>query len=339
MNLRMKGEELDYTIFDEMAEWTEEDYQFMKEYAVEKTFAPGRTRRDITEMRTDDEVFGTFSVIKWPADAPMRKRLFPDEAMSHPAKAPIPMVMDLVEYLTEPGDMVMDVTSGTGTLMLAADQTYWKLHDSLDVVDGINHQTFYGDSRRRVVCIELEDHFYQMQLKGLEMLQDRDPMGAGMVTLLLGDCREFLPMFKNLVDAVIFSPPYAQMISGNDSEIARQKLASSRHASVGAAYVADPKNLGRLATFQYNMEMQKIYKLIYGALRPRGTMTVIIKDLIRGGERVEIGRWVVVAAHKCGFEMVNWFKRDAPGGGFQEIQRSRGNNTVDDEDILIFRKA
>lgn len=300
---------------------------------VDKAFAPGRVRNTKPQMKNKEEVFGEFELIKWPADAPLRKRLFPDEAMSHPAKAPIPMVMDLVEYLSEPGEMVMDVTSGTGTIMVAADQTYWQMHDSLGVVQNIDK-----DCRRKVVCIELEDHFHAMQRKGLEMLRGRDPQGAELVTLLHGDCREYLPSFENLVHAVIFSPPYAQMISANDSEIARQKLASSRHESVGAQYVASPNNLGRLPTFQYNMEMAKIYKLIYKALKPGGHLCVIIKDLIRGGERVELGRWVVVAMHKAGFEFADWFKRDAPGGGFQEIQRSRGNTTVDDEDLIIGRK-
>jgi DNA modification methylase len=301
-------------------------------YQRDKLFAPGRVRKMITQMKNHDEVYGTFEVIDWGrnSDANLRKRLFPDEAMSHPAKAPIPMVMDLVEYLTEPGDTVMDVTSGTGTIMLAADNTYWIVEHKQE--GGHNY-------RRKVVCIELEDHFHAMQRKGLEMLRERDLEGAELVTLLHGDCREYLPSFKGLVNAVIFSPPYAQMISANDSEIARQKLASSRHGSVGAQYVASEKNLGRLPTFRYNMEMAKIYKLIHGALKPGGTMTVIIKDLIRGGERVELCRWVVVAAHKTGFELEDWFKRDAPGGGFQEIQRSRGNTTVDDEDLLVFRKA
>ena len=58
--------------------------------------------------------------ILFPRDVEWRRKLFPDGVFEHPAKANMFLIQELVRYLTEPGDVVLDPFGGTGTLLIGA---------------------------------------------------------------------------------------------------------------------------------------------------------------------------------------------------------------------------
>jgi len=99
-----------------------------------------------------------------------------------------------------------------------------------------------------------------------------------------------------------------------------------------------PGNVGNLNEFMHNQTMEKVYRLLYESIRPGGSMTVILKDFISGGKRVLLSERCKKQCRIAGFELWEHYKRSSMGGMFVNINRSKGLPTIDDEDIIMFRK-
>lgn len=252
--------------------------------------------------------------IKFPTnDRADRVKVFGEEVMGHPAMLNMFVEQEIIDYVSEEGDILMDPMSGSGTLMLAA------LFD------------------RKVVCIELEEHFHQLQQKVKARLAGGNSLIEDSITLLHGDCRLFLPIPCH---HIITSPPYSHAMDvrrvreteeGRDGYFAEQDVRMMD-------YSKSPRNLSRLNTFLYNQEMEKIYRLCYKSVMPGGTMTIIIKDRVENGKRVFLGKWAEKVCLRAGFQLAEWIRWEAKGTMFTKVRRSRGELTVDNEDIIIFRR-
>ena len=233
----------------------------------------------------------------------------------HPAKANLYLLQSIVEYVSEMGETIMDIMAGTGSIMVAA---------------GMD---------RRVICMDIEEGFYRLMVKSLDLIATTLPYARDVITVIHGDCRSVLPMPTN---HIIFSPPYAQILTTRKAgtKDSTKQLAgdTGKGGSWTPDYSAHPKNVARLNKFLYNQEMEKIYKLCYQSIIPGGTLTIIIQDYIHQQQRVNLSNWVMRSCLKAGFEHAGWFKKLALGTGFKKLWRSRGMEVVSDEDILVFRR-
>jgi hypothetical protein len=155
------------------------------------------------------------------------------------------------------------------------------------------------------------------------------------VTLINGNCKLVLPI---PVNHIITSPPYADAFKpGKElSKFVKEKY-NAKEEWYGL-YDDVAGNVGALNTFLYNQEMEKIYKKYYESIIPGGTCTIITKDTTEKGQRVYLSRWIIKTCLAAGFELQNWFKHELLGGPFQDMRRAKGEATVDDEDIIIFRR-
>lgn len=237
----------------------------------------------------------------------LRQDIFPPAVSEHPAKFNIYMLKSIIESFTEPGDTVMDIMAGTGTIMIGA------------------------LSGRNIICIELEEWYQEIIQMGKENIE---LTATGWITLLKGDCRDFLPI---PVNHIIFSPPYAQILKGKGMDDDKWKTMSYSHKHQDD-YSANPRNVGNLNRFIYNQVMGKIYGLCYDSIIPGGTMTVVLKDYMKQGKRVYLSSWLKKVCLGFGFSVFAWYKREAMGSGYQDVWRGKGVTTVDDEDIVVFRK-
>lgn len=202
--------------------------------------------------------------VQYPEDAELRKAYFPPEVMGHPAKANLYMLESLVEFVSEPGERILDPMAGTGSIMIAATMG------------------------RNVVLVEVEEGYHDLQRRALDVFATMDPVLGQRVTLIHGDCMKVMPLPCN---HIIFSPPYAgilKMPSGAQRESTRN-LAGPYKDSI-QEYSKDPANVGALNKFLYNQVMEKVYGLCFRSLPPGGTMTVILQDYmgIEYGERRRI---------------------------------------------------
>src|SRR3990172_1188279 len=206
--------------------------------------------------------------IRFPQDKPLRQKLFVPESFAHPARANIYMIQEIYRYVAEPGETLLDITSGIGTLMVAIFEGY------------------------QVVLIELEKPFHEIQKMNAEKMQVEPVM-------LLGDCRDYLPV---PCDHIIFSPPYSRLLNrpGKLTPTMQGVLDDGYYAKDGDkaffTYSSDPRNLGQLDSFMFGQQMEKIYKLCFESVRIGGTMTIIIQDFIKGGKRQQLGD---LATHQC----------------------------------------
>ena len=245
----------------------------------------------------------------FPRDDKYRKELFPFlDLSSHPAKANIYMTQAIVEYVSEPEETVMDIMSGTGTIMTAA---------------------LIG---RRVVCLEIEAHYQEILEQAAEALGKVDSFIPDMITIIGGDCYKLLPL--PIADHVIFSPPYANIMKKKSLD----KLSAEMVGTGLLDYSKEPDNIGNLNEFLYHQKMERIYKKVFDSLPLGGTLSIIIKDHIEAGERMMLGERAERDCVRAGFSKMDWYKWLPPGSAYTSFMRARGDLVVDEEDIIILKK-
>lgn len=245
-------------------------------------------------------------------DADLRKKLFPEEVMKHKARANLYLMQAIIDLVSKPGDRILDPMSGSGSIMIAA------------------------ISGRSVVCIEIEEAFYNIILLGAAKLNAAYPGLIDRLMLLNGNCESFLPL---PVDHVIFSPPYASIMKKSGKLSAGDITRDFYGEDDLQMYSKTPGNVGRLSKFLYNMEMEKIYKLLYQSVKVGGTISIIIKDYVEQGKRVYLSDWVTKVCIRAGFSMTDWFKWEPKGTPYQALWKKKGVAVIADEDILIFEKT
>lgn len=246
-------------------------------------------------------------------DTNYRKSLFSDEVFHHPAKANMYMVEAIVEHVSEKGQTVLDPFGGTGTILLAAIK------------------------KRNVVAIELETKYqgiiqstYDDWLKRREFEDE----GLGNFILLKGDCRLVLPVFAH---HAIFSPPYSQALSSTSGGL-KQLQGRWKGDEHIEEYEDSTLNLARLNVFLFGQAIRAVYKGVYSSLPSGGTMTVIIKDQVKGDQRIFLSKDCIAGAQSVGFRLWEWHKWKPKGSPFTDIAAYKGTDVVRDEDIIMFRK-
>jgi len=249
--------------------------------------------------------------IEFPSDQEYRKRMFPVEVNRHTAKANVFLVQSIIEYVSEPGQIIMDVMSGTGTIIVGA---------------------LVG---RKVVCVEISPQFASLIHKAIEHIDTIAPGSKEQITVINAPCQTVLPI-PNFADHIIFSPPYASIMKSKGKD----KLTTEKTDYDMAAYTfTSPLNIGLMNDFIWAQEMEKVYKKCYDTLKQDGTMTIITKDHMEKRLRVPLTQSAIDACVRVGFKLTDWFKWPAPGSVYSHIYKARGWETVSDEDIVMFRKT
>lgn len=240
--------------------------------------------------------------IKFPQmDTSIRKRLFPEECIRHPAKANLYMLQAIIDYLYKPGETILDPMAGTGSIMIAA-------------LSGC-----------KVICIDCCEAYAElMELSKASILQHKPDAD---ILILHGDCYEYLPI---PVDHVCFSPPYANILA--------KKRVTERDISTDAFYLTEEElvryssgkgNVGTMSEFFHIQRMEQIFAKLYSSLHPGGTMTFITKDHIEAGRRVYLTRKYIKAAERVGFKLREAYKWETKGSLFAVVK---------DEDIVIMER-
>lgn len=244
-------------------------------------------------------------LILFPRDVTYRKSLFPQGVFDHPAKNNIYLTMELVRYLTEPDDSILDPFAGTGTLMLAC-------------LEG-----------RDVTLIELEPHYANLIRIAWNEISLK-PECTGKLSLRIGDCRQQLQVMKETFSAAIFSPPFS-------TSITRAKALPSVKDQI-AGFTQSALNMAHLNVFLFEQAMATAFERLARRIAPGGPMAIISRDIIKGPGREHLSEGIIRRSGRVGFKLQEWHKWKPPGSSQRAIQESRGARVVKDEDILIFRK-
>ena len=232
------------------------------------------------------------------------------DSLDHEAKANLYLVESLFEYLTEPGDSVLDITAGTGSLLLAA------------------------RAGRHVSMIEINSMLIDIIEKSARKMGITYGTSPGQYLIYNGACQDFLP-FENQVDSIIFSPPYARAMQNKGGLVDRD----ARKKANQVLYTQGGKqNLGNLENFYYNRLMRDIYDKCFKTLKPGGTLALIIKDRMEHGKIISLSGSAVRSLYAAGFVQQDWFRWKPPGQVFLQIHKLHGHKVMEYEELIIMVK-
>ncbi len=249
--------------------------------------------------------------VLFPSDTNYRASLFPAlDPTTHVAKANLWMVEALVNYVSEPGESILDPFAGTGTILC-----------------GI-------PLGRDVICMELEEPYQRIIESNIQMMKMDYPDIDDHAQLIPCDSFKLLPI-PDYCDHAVFSPPYPM---GLKKKGTMDKTSQDLGYASATDYSANPDNFTNLNTFLYHQRIELFYKKCLQTIRPGGTMTIIIKDRVEKGERMNQPDRTERDCLRLGYELVGRNKWYARGGGYTAVNKLKGLETVDEEDLITLRR-
>ena len=190
-------------------------------------------------------------------DPPRRRK----EVLRHPAKFPESLAQDFVEFFTKEGQNVLDPMVGTGSTLIAC------LRSGRHSI-GIELNPTYAEIAEELVAQEKESQGDDAQHLRAEVLT--------------GDA-SLLPEFDlPEIDYVLTSPPYWDMLRARGAQTQRQRRQS---AELDVVYSDDPADLGNISDYEEFLDrLVDIYSKLGSILRPRAYLTIIVKNIKKGGK-------------------------------------------------------
>lgn len=181
--------------------------------------------------------------------------------MRHPAKFPETLAEEFIRFFTKRGQWVLDPMAGTGSTSIAA------LRAGRNSV-AVELNPTYADIARTLIGQELD------------VLQpESEPVRAQVLTADAADLEEFkLPT----IDYVFTSPPYWNMLHARGAETQKERRDDE---SLDVTYSRNPSDLGNIDDYDEFLErLIAIYEGMQTFLRPSAYLTIIVKNLKKGGK-------------------------------------------------------
>ena len=179
----------------------------------------------------------------------------------HPAKFPETMAQEFIEFFTKQGETVLDPMAGTGSTLVAA------------LRSGRNS---YG--------IELNPKYAKIAKQIID--EERTVLGeavSNLQSLLInGDASQILTYRFPSIDYVLTSPPYWDMLRAKGADTQKKRRASDE---LDVHYSEDPNDLGNIEDYEsFLKKLVEIYKGLQPLLREKAYLTIIVKNVKKGGK-------------------------------------------------------
>jgi len=187
---------------------------------------------------------------------PRRKR----GVLAHPAKFPETLAQEFIEFFTKKGDTVLDPMAGTGSTLIAALR-----------------------AGRRSYGIELSPGY--ASLANNMIGEERAALGNAILEieseLICGDASRIDEFKLPKIDYVLTSPPYWDMLHARGANTQRTRRGSPE---LDVVYSEDPRDLGNMHDYEaFLLHLVSIYTGLKSILRPRAYLTIIVKNVKKGG--------------------------------------------------------
>ena len=179
----------------------------------------------------------------------------------HPAKYPETMAQEFIEFFTKEGETVLDPMAGTGSTLVAALRA------------GRNS---YG--------IELNPKYAKIAKQIIE--EERNTLGEAIDNLkseiVNGDAAQIMNYQLPLIDYVLTSPPYWDMLRAKGAETQKRRRSSEE---LDVHYSDDPNDMGNISDYEEFLEkLVNIYKGLKPLLCEKAYLTIIVKNVKKGGK-------------------------------------------------------
>lgn len=183
------------------------------------------------------------------------------DVLQHPAKFPETLAQEFIEFFTRPGDTVLDPMAGTGSTLVAALRSG---RHSL----GIELNPKYAELARKVLAEEQ----HSLGVAAAELTAQLTCEDAGQIELAS------LP----IIDYLFTSPPYWDMLHAPGGKAQKQRRQAGE---LDVFYSDDPSDLGNIHDYETFLEkLVGIYAHLKPCLRPRAYLTIVVKNVKKGGK-------------------------------------------------------
>jgi DNA modification methylase len=187
---------------------------------------------------------------------PPRKR----GVLVHPAKFPESMAREFIEFFTKRGGTVLDPMAGTGSTLVAALRAGRHSY-------GIELNPKYAELASRILAEERQ-----------QLGDTADGLHA---EIIKGDSRLATAFQLPLIDYVLTSPPYWDMLHARGAQTQKKRLSSP---DLDVFYSDDPHDLGNLHDYdQFLADLVAVYAGLKPILKEKAYLTIIVKNVKKGG--------------------------------------------------------
>jgi DNA modification methylase len=187
------------------------------------------------------------------------------DVVRHPAKFPESLAQEFIEFFTKNGQVVFDPMAGTGSTLVAALRCGRHGY-------GIELNPAYAGIARQVIADERQ--LLDQAANGLESV------------VITGDSLESTSLLAEnnapMIDYVITSPPYWDMLHARGAETQRQRREDD---SLDVFYSENPHDLGNIHDYDVFLErLTRIYAGIKSCIKPGAYLTIIVKNIKKEGK-------------------------------------------------------
>jgi DNA modification methylase len=197
----------------------------------------------------------------------------------HPATFPISLARKVIELFTHQGELVLDPFVGSGTTLVAAQ-----------------------DTLRNAVGFDLQESY--IRLCGQRIANERLFDTSNQIAIQ-DDARSISKYLDEETVSLIFtSPPYANLLNRVRKNKSRRDRKNDQLGQV-EQYSQDPRDLGTLAVDDYAVSMGDIFEGILPLLKPKAHCVINVPDMWWENERITIHVALINELRKRGYELRN----------------------------------
>jgi DNA modification methylase len=179
----------------------------------------------------------------------------------HPAKYPETMAQEFIEFFTKRGQTVLDPMAGTGSTLVAALRCGRNSY-------GIELNPKYAEIARKIIDDERA-----------ELGESVEGLTSNIIT---GDALLAKNYQLPTIDYVLTSPPYWDMLHAKGAETQKKRRST---ADLDVFYSDDPNDVGNLHDYEeFLAKLVAIYKGLKPLLREKAYLTIIVKNVKKGGK-------------------------------------------------------
>jgi DNA modification methylase len=198
----------------------------------------------------------------------------------HPATFPLSLSKKVIELFTHEGELVLDPFVGSGTTLIAA-----------------------NDTNRNAVGFDLQQKYIDLCEQRLR--QTGNLFNNAQQRAVQDDARNIGKYFKrDSLSLVWTSPPYANLLNRVRKNKSRRDRNNEQLGKV-EQYSQDPRDLGTMEIANYTKEMGNVFESLLPLLRPKAHCVINVPDMWWENQRITIHVSLIEELRLRGYELRN----------------------------------
>lgn len=197
----------------------------------------------------------------------------------HPATFPISLTKKIIELFTHQGELVLDPFVGSGTTLVAAQ-----------------------DTNRNAIGFDLQQKYIDVCEKRLAQAS----LFTGSKQVAIQDDARKIDqyLYPETVSLIWTSPPYANLLNRERKNKSRRFRHNEQLGKV-EQYSQDSRDLGTMELDIYTEEMGDIFESLLPLLRPKAHCVINVPDMWWENRRITIHVSLIEELRKRGYELRN----------------------------------